>query len=74
MSCFGFEQDEVGLERQFDWKFERVYSHVIVTIPCLLLITMNTMLLFYAVRVTKTRIKHKNVAVVILVTLTFILT
>jgi len=71
-SCIAYELDEDGTMKDFNTVVERTIGIVFVILPCISLLIINGTLVVFAVRSTNRRVNKKNLAIVLLVTLTFV--
>ena len=72
-SCIGYQVVK-GAEQHLHPKLERVLSFVFIIIPCVSLVVINTTLVILAVRSSNKKINRKNLLIVFLVTLIFVVT
>ena len=72
-SCIGYQVVN-GVEQYLHPKFEMILSYFLIVAPCVSLLVINTSLVILAVRSTNSKVNRKNVLIVFLVTLIFIVT
>ena len=72
-TCIAFEDIE-GVEKAFEPNVDKIMLLIFVVIPVIVLIAVNTGLVSFAMRSTKSKVNRKNVLIVILVTLSFVAT
>ena len=72
-TCIAYVLD-MGVEKHFHPELERAMSILFTILPCLALVILNATLVGFAVRSVNRKVNRKNVLIVVLVTLTFVLT